>query len=107
MGLALPYVLIGGGLLLMLSPALLQLGGVLWGWIFYRLDSGSNQESSDIPAPPGFVEHLERIKAESESASPEQREEYYFLALTQAQTLRRENRRLNGTPPLPRKGDSE
>jgi len=106
MGPALPYVLIGGGLLLLLGPTLLQIGGVFLGRVFYRPDSGLNQESSDIPAPAGFVEHLQRIRSESESATPEQREEYYFLALTQAQTLRRENRRLNeGQLPSPDPGE--
>lgn len=110
MGLLTPlaYCLIGGGFLIFLAPLLLagvrHLRGVLSSDAADQIEGLHQLESSDIPAPSGFVEHLNRIKGVSESATAEQREKYYFDALTRAQTLERENQRLNQSKTLQSEG---
>ena len=96
----LAYSLLAGGVLLFLSPAFLW--GLRFVWEKIQIDHPTDEieglpqlESSDTPAPPGFVQHLERIRKASQSATAEQREDYYFDALTRTQTLEKENSRLN------------
>lgn len=106
----LSYFLLAVGLVIFLGPWVGKLffvvGRLIQGKppLSDEIEGLPSPESSDIEAPPGFVDHLERIRGVSQSATAEQREAYYFDALTRAETLERENDRLNGvrSPDQPR-----
>ncbi len=95
-----PAILVAGGLFLAVAgPALKQLAGIAIGHIRGRFGSEVTR-SADAAAPGGFSDHVATVLSACPNAPYEIRLAYLIDGLTEAETLRREIKRLNGTKKL-------